>query len=295
MISALIGMAGIILAVRRERKRSHLEIFIEKGSSDLHVKNVGSTDALELGVNVMGSSSETPIASIKGRRLRNEDELRVPLAGLNLHADEKLLAVATYRNTNDKEDKVRRRKRRLRYLPGKAGESVTVSHEPVLVPKQVLSRYRVAVLPLANFSPDPNNEYFSDGMTEELIDRLSRMNDLRIIARTSVMGYKKLEKKASEIGRELGVGTLVEGSVRKAGNRIRITVQLIDTKTEEHIWSSTYDRELDDFLAVQTEIAEKVSTELSEHLHDSERGIMETGQIEVPEGYAVYLLKGSTR
>jgi TolB-like protein/tetratricopeptide (TPR) repeat protein len=126
-----------------------------------------------------------------------------------------------------------------------------------------MPKERVAVLPLRNFSPDPNDEYFADGMTEELIDRLAQVKQLKVIARTSVMGYKKKEQKVSEIGRELGVGTLVEGSVRKAGSRVRITVQLIDVATEEHIWSDRYDKELDDVFAIQTEIASRITGQIA--------------------------------
>ncbi len=126
------------------------------------------------------------------------------------------------------------------------------------------TKMRIAVLPLANFSPDPNDEYFADGMTEELIDRLAQVKGFRVIARTSVMGYKKQkDKKISEIAKELGVGTIVEGSVRKAGSRIRITAQLIDTASEEHLWSDRYDKELDDVFAVQTDIATKIANELA--------------------------------
>ena len=101
--------------------------------------------------------------------------------------------------------------------------------------KKPVPSNRIAVLPFTNISPDPSDEYFADGMTEEIIDRLSQVKGLRVIARTSVMNYKKKERKVSEIGSELGVQTLVEGSVRKAGNRIRVTAQLIDTATEEHL------------------------------------------------------------
>ncbi len=134
---------------------------------------------------------------------------------------------------------------------------------PKPAPMGALPKERVAVLPLSNFSVAPEDEYFADGMTEELIDRLAQVKSLRVIARTSVMSYKKKERKASEIGRELGVGTLVEGSVRKAGSRVRITVQLIDAATEEHMWSDRYDRELDDIFAVQTEIASKIVSQIA--------------------------------
>ncbi|MDA4124010.1 MAG: hypothetical protein OK438_00975 [Thaumarchaeota archaeon] len=121
---------------------------------------------------------------------------------------------------------------------------------------------RIAVLPFVNISPDPNDEYFADGLTEELITSLSLVKGLKVIARTSVMNYKKKEMNVSQIGRELGVGTVVEGSVRKAGNRIRVTVQVIEVDTEEHLWASKYDASLDDVFAVQSDIADKVAQSL---------------------------------
>jgi serine/threonine-protein kinase len=112
-------------------------------------------------------------------------------------------------------------------------------------------------------SPDPNDEYFADGLTEELISKLSETGNLRVIARTSVMNYKRKEKKVSEIGRELGVGSVIEGSVRKAGAKIRVAVQLVDARTEEHLWASTYDKELDDIFAIQSDIASRVAGSIS--------------------------------
>lgn len=134
---------------------------------------------------------------------------------------------------------------------------------PGMEPSREYAKHRIAVLPFTNISPDPTDEYFADGMTEELIDRLSQVKGLRVIARTSVMNYKKKAKKVSEIGKELGVRTLVEGSVRKVGNKIRVTAQLIDANTEEHLWSSRYDKDLDDIFAVQSEIASKITEALS--------------------------------
>ncbi|HVH14333.1 MAG TPA: adenylate/guanylate cyclase domain-containing protein [Candidatus Angelobacter sp.] len=150
-------------------------------------------------------------------------------------------------------------------------------------------RLRVAVLPFANMSVDPENEYFADGMTEELIDRLSQVRGLKVIARTSVMGYKKKEKNVSEIAKELGVGTLVEGSVRKPGKKVRITLQLIDANTEEHLWSSKYDRDLDDVFAIQTEISEKVTEQLRVHIVDSEKRLLEKIPTTSTEAYTLYL------
>ena len=126
-----------------------------------------------------------------------------------------------------------------------------------------LDKHRLAVLPLANISPDPRDEYFADGLTEELITRLSEVSGLKVIARTSIMNYKRKEKSAREIGKELGVSSIVEGSVRKADNKLRVTVQLIDPATEEHLWSSHYDRDLGDIFAIQTEIADKVAEALT--------------------------------
>ena len=150
-------------------------------------------------------------------------------------------------------------------------------------------RNRVAVLPFVNMSPDPNDEYFADGMTEELIDRLAQVKSLKVIARTSVMSFKKKEKKASEIARELDVGTLVEGSVRKAGNRVRVTVQLISAGREEHLWSSHYDGTMDDVFAVQSEIAEKVAGELKVQLLESEKRTLEKKPTENTEAYNDFL------
>jgi len=157
------------------------------------------------------------------------------------------------------------------------------------IAKLSLDEKRIAVLPFANMSPDPGDEYFADGMTEELIDRLAQVKSLKVIARTSVMSYKKKEKKASEIARELEVGTLVEGSVRKAGNRVRVTVQLINAGTEEHLWSSHYDKNLDDIFAVQSEIAEKVAGELKTQLLESEKRTLEKKPTENIEAYSNFL------
>lgn len=125
-----------------------------------------------------------------------------------------------------------------------------------------LDRNRLAVLPLSNMSSSPEDGYFADGMTEELISSLSRLPGLGVISRTSVMQYKNQTKHASEIGRELGAGTLLEGSVRKAGTRVRIALQLIDANTDNHLWAENYDRNLDDVFAIQTDVASRVAASL---------------------------------
>jgi adenylate cyclase len=155
-----------------------------------------------------------------------------------------------------------------------------------------LEKTRIAVLPFTNMSPDPVDGYFADGMTEELITSLSGVRQLTVIARTSVMKYKGSQKSASDVGRELNAGSLIEGSVRKAGNRVRITAQLIDATTEGHLWAQNYDRQLDDVFAIQSEIAEKVAGELRVRLVDSEKRTLEKKPTENTEAYT-YFLQGS--
>jgi len=150
-----------------------------------------------------------------------------------------------------------------------------------------LPRDRVAVLPFSNFSPDPKDSYFADGLTEELINRISLVRGLEVIARTSVMGFKKKDRKISEIGRELKVGTLLEGSVRKAGNRIRVSAQLIDANTEGHLWADSYDRNLEDIFEVQSSVADKVAGALKLRLlHENKEGVGSTADM---EAYTMYL------
>jgi adenylate cyclase len=129
-----------------------------------------------------------------------------------------------------------------------------------------LPKDRVAVLPFANISPDQVDEYFADGLTEELISSVSRIRGLRVIARTSVMRYKGTNKPIAQIGRELNVGSVLEGSVRKVGNKIRISVQFIETSKEEPRWSQRYDREVKDVFAIQSEIAQYVADALKDHV-----------------------------
>jgi adenylate cyclase len=122
---------------------------------------------------------------------------------------------------------------------------------------------RIAVLPFANMSTDPADEFFADGLTEEMITELSAIPGLGVIARTSVMRYKGAGKGIREIAKELGVETILEGSFRKSGIKIRIVAQLINTRNEEHLWASRYDRELNDIFEVQSEIAQSIAKALA--------------------------------
>jgi TolB-like protein len=112
----------------------------------------------------------------------------------------------------------------------------------------------VAVLPFVNLSADPENEFFADGITEDVIAHLAKIRSLKVISRSSVIAFKKRDRNLREIGEKLGAATLLDGSVRRAGNRVRIVAQLIEGSTDEHIWADTYDRELTDIFAIQTEI-----------------------------------------
>jgi TolB-like protein/Tfp pilus assembly protein PilF len=151
--------------------------------------------------------------------------------------------------------------------------------------KAIVPQDRVAVLPLRSISPNPDDEYFADGMTEEIISSVSRTPGLRVIARTSTMKYKGTGKSVQDIGRELGVGSVLEGSVRKSGDKVRISVQLIDASKEEPRWSQEYDRELKDIFSIQDDIAQRVAADLRVQVL-GHVGAKSTG---IPDAYVAYL------
>jgi adenylate cyclase len=162
------------------------------------------------------------------------------------------------------------------------------------VPSAEHDARRIAILPFANISPDAADEYFADGMTDELIAVLSKIRGLRVVARTSAMRFKGEKTTANRIGQELKVGSLVEGSVRKSKNRVRITVQLVDTQSEEDLWSETYDRDLQDIFSVQSDIAQQVAKALELRLGVRENSAIRQQQTQNPEAYSLYL-KGRNR
>jgi TolB-like protein len=152
-----------------------------------------------------------------------------------------------------------------------------------------LDASRVAVLPFANMSPDPGDSYFADGITEEIISTLSGVSGLNVISRTSVMGYKGTTKRVKEIGGELEAGSVLEGSFRKAGNKIRVTAQLIDVRDDRHVWTHSYDRNLDDVFGVQTDIAKQVSDALRVKILAPEIDRIERKPTESTKAYNLYL------
>jgi adenylate cyclase len=156
------------------------------------------------------------------------------------------------------------------------------------VPESEVGR-RIAVLPLANISSDPANEYFADGLTEELISVLSQVRDLSVIARTSVAPYKSAPKPVAQVGSELGVDAVLEGSVRKEGKRIRITLQLIDVATQSHLWTGRYDREVGDVFTVQTDIADRTADALRLQFTKGERTRARETPTKSPAAHDLYL------
>src|SRR6266513_887279 len=148
----------------------------------------------------------------------------------------------------------------------------------------------IAVLPFENLSGDPDNAYFADGIQDDILTNLSKIGDLKVISRTSVMSYRGSgTRNARDIGKALGVAALVEGSVRRIGNRVRVNVQLINANNDEHIWAEDYDRELTDVFAIQTDLAQKIAAELRAKLSPSEKSQIEHKPTENGEAYLAFV------
>ncbi len=147
----------------------------------------------------------------------------------------------------------------------------------------------IAVLPFVNMSADKEQEYFCDGMAEELINALTHIKDLHVIARTSAFSYKGKDVKVCDIGKELNVETVLEGSVRKAGDRLRITAQLVDTTNGHYLWSERYDRDMGDVFAIQDEITSAIVGKLKPKLLGEEKARLAKGQDVDIEAYQLYL------
>jgi TolB-like protein/tRNA A-37 threonylcarbamoyl transferase component Bud32 len=147
----------------------------------------------------------------------------------------------------------------------------------------------IAVLPLDNLSGDPEQEYFADGMTEALIADLAKIRALKVISRTSVMRYKGTDKALPQIARELDVDAILEGSVLRAGDRVRITAQLIEARTDRHLWSENYNMDMDDILKLQSEVARAVADEIRIQLTPQETATMAETRTVDPEAHEAYL------
>ena len=147
----------------------------------------------------------------------------------------------------------------------------------------------VAVLPFLNLSANPDNEYFADGITEDVIAQLSKIRSLKVISRTSVMMFKRREQSLREIGALLSAATLLEGSVRREGDRVRIVAQLIDAETDQHMWAETYDRQLTDIFAIQSDVALQIALALRAELSPDERSRIHQGPTRDLQAYQLYL------
>ena len=148
----------------------------------------------------------------------------------------------------------------------------------------------IAVLPFQNLSDEKENAYFADGIQDDILTNLSKINDLKVISRMSVMSYRgDGARNARVIGKTLGVGTLLEGSVRRAGNRVRVSVQLINANNDEHIWAEDYDRDLTDVFAIQTDLAQKIASALQAKLSPNEKARLDHQPTKDSDAYLLYL------
>jgi len=147
----------------------------------------------------------------------------------------------------------------------------------------------IAVLPFENLSDEKQNAYFADGIQDDVLTNLSKVGDLKVISRTSVMPYRGKTSNIREIGKALGVATILEGSVRRVGNRVRVNVQLINSDTDEHLWAEDYDRDLTDVFAIQTDLSQKIVRELQAKLSPTEKTQIERKPTENSEAYFAFL------
>jgi TolB-like protein/Tfp pilus assembly protein PilF len=147
----------------------------------------------------------------------------------------------------------------------------------------------IAVLPFENLSDEKENAYFADGIQDDVLTNLSKIGDLKVISRTSVMPYRGKASNVREIGKALGVGAILEGSVRRMGNRVRVNVQLINADTDEHMWAEDYDRDLTDVFAIQTDLAQQIVRELQAKLSPMEKAQIERRPTENGEAYLAFM------
>lgn len=160
---------------------------------------------------------------------------------------------------------------------------------PPAAPSEPLTKNRVAVLPFTNISPNPNDAYIADGMTEELIATMSKIRGLGVLSRTAVMRYRSEQRSLDEIAKDLKVGTILEGSVRKAGEKIRITVQAVDAESGVHLWAESYDRDMRDLFAIEAEISQSVADNLKVKLLEEEKTRIRTEPTRNSEAHAFFL------
>jgi len=147
----------------------------------------------------------------------------------------------------------------------------------------------IAVMPFENLSEDKENAHFADGIQDDILTNLAKIGDLKVISRISVMAYRGAPHSAREVGKALGVSTILEGSVRRSGNRVRVNVQLIDAANDEHIWANNYDRDLNDVFAIQTDLAKEIAGALQAKLSPSEKAQIERKPTQNGEAYLAFV------
>src|SRR6266702_8812292 len=147
----------------------------------------------------------------------------------------------------------------------------------------------IAVLPFQSLSDEKENAYFADGIQDDILTNLSKIGDLKVISRTSVMQFRRKAPNIRDIGKALGVSTVLEGSVRRSGNKVRINVQLIDANSDQHIWANDYDRDLIDVFAIQSDLAHEIANALQAKLSDTEKALMERKPTENGEAYLAFV------
>ncbi|MBK8311475.1 MAG: hypothetical protein IPL04_11840 [Chitinophagaceae bacterium] len=179
--------------------------------------------------------------------------------------------------------------------PVRIFEVLTTYSKPIIVPvvvkpvEKIVEENSIAVLPFSNMSSDMEQEYFSDGLTEDIITQLSKIKALKVVSRTSVMQYKKNPKSIKEIGKELGVAVILEGSVQRSSNKVRITAQLIDAATDEHLWADSFDRSVKDIFVIQREVAISIATVLNKKLSKKEVENLDDAPSVDVQAYDLYL------
>src|SRR5207247_5298041 len=186
----------------------------------------------------------------------------------------------------------RKQLRRNLFLLVAIGVIISAATGFFVLPRAVAHKVEksVAVLPFENFSDDKENAYFADGIQDEILTDLAKVADLKVISRTSVMQYKNAVKRnLREIGQQLGVAHVLEGSVQRTGNRVRVTAQLIDARTDTHLWAERYDRDLADVFAIQSEIAKTIADHLQAKISPSEKAAIEKPPTTDLEAYDAYL------
>jgi len=182
-------------------------------------------------------------------------------------------------------------RRRNIFLLAGLGLAISAATGFFLLPRASAHRTEksIAVLPFENFSEDKDNTFFADGIQDDILTNLAKIGDLKVISRTSVMAYRNKPESLRGIGKALGVSAILEGSVRKIGNRVRINVQLINAENDQHLWAEEYDRDLTDVFAIQTDLAQKIAKELHAQLSPSEKERMMRKPTDNGEAYLAFV------